>query len=531
MALTQVNSLGLKDLEVKTADIAADAVGADQLASDAVVNASVASDAAIATSKISGSVTGIASHGLAASATSDTTDATNITSGTIATARLGSGTAGAGNFLRGDGSWQPAAFDDSDLRKDIINLALQVAVDTNRADYNLTNSYIDQFEDETGVGTKTNMTYAGEAYSTNSLVVTAYNFKTSTTANGGQPEMLSPNEHGVQSTWGGMSQGSQTGNSWTNDRVLAYGGSSGERYSCGYINFAFDLAYDFTTFIRVFLDDNGFTGNHSYGAYEAGLAFGEFDIAPGRHPTLNGSSIFRGPLSGVNNHYGNLISGTWSSEILTAAAATELGSSSWTSSSWAGAGDDVTVDADNLHALGGRVKGYVNNNDNGILNAHHGLIAINDRSANTLTLGFINGAYSSDIRSGSNEGKTTITNIPAKGLAFFLSGNATGSNGGNGNYIGSVTGSSAASAQSSGSYATGSINATGSIVSNASTASSSRTKVSGVILYKDNAGTAALGTDLKVSFSCDNGSNWTALDATAGNYTAGADFSTGIKTS
>ena len=68
--------------------LANDAVGADELASDAVVNASVASGAAIATSKLSGAVTGIASHGLATSATTDTTSASNVTSGTLPNAQL-----------------------------------------------------------------------------------------------------------------------------------------------------------------------------------------------------------------------------------------------------------------------------------------------------------------------------------------------------------------------------------------------------------------------------------------------------------
>ena len=39
------------------------------------------------------------------------------------------------------------------------------------------------------------------------------------------------------------------------------------------------------------------------------------------------------------------------------------------------------------------------------------------------------------------------------------------------------------------------------------------------------------GCEITFQEGCDNGSNYTALDSTAGNYTAGADFSTGIKTS
>ena len=52
-------------------------------------------------------------------------------------------------------------------------------------------------------------------------------------------------------------------------------------------------------------------------------------------------------------------------------------------------------------------------------------------------------------------------------------------------------------------------NASGSIISNTYTAPSSRSVVSGVLLYRDVSGTATLGTDIKVFFSCDNGSNYT----------------------
>jgi len=71
-----------------------------------------------------------------------------------------------------------------------------------------------------------------------------------------------------------------------------------------------------------------------------------------------------------------------------------------------------------------------------------------------------------------------------------------------------------------------SVSATGTLIQTANTVASAKTKVGGTMLYKDNAGTATLGTDLKIYFSCNNGGAWTE----AASYNAITPvYSTGIK--
>ena len=73
---------------------------------------------------------------------------------------------------------------------------------------------------------------------------------------------------------------------------------------------------------------------------------------------------------------------------------------------------------------------------------------------------------------------------------------------------------------------TATTSATGTLIQSANTVGSAKTKVGGTILYKDNAGTATLGTDLKIYFSCNNGGAWTE----AASYNAITPvYSTGIK--
>jgi len=73
-------------------------------------------------------------------------------------------------------------------------------------------------------------------------------------------------------------------------------------------------------------------------------------------------------------------------------------------------------------------------------------------------------------------------------------------------------------------------NATGTLISKTQTASTATDKMSGVILFKDNgSGTTTLGTDLMISLSANDGTNWTDVTDVNQYEVISPVFSTGIK--
>ena len=406
----------------------------------------------------------------------------------------------------------------SGLRKDIATLALQTAVDTNRAAYNLSDSFVDQFENDVGIGASTSAKRVSAEYvRTSGVADTAFNFKTAGTH--GQPSMFGLNSWNVNST-------SSHSYGWTNDRVIR-NNNTVSKYGAAGPKFAFDLKNDFEYYQRADTDSSGNVHNAGWQGYTAIISEKtESDgYVFGKNPTLNGSSIFKAmgnadSEQGGAGLYGNLTPSWITTYVVTSAANTSMDIANMTDSN-ANGDTNRSIDASSWHASGGIVRHYYNSGSH--QNAH-GIVVKFDRSANQMELGFLSSGTGSSLM---GTAKATITNVPADGFVVLMGGDASGT--ANTRYY-SMSVNNSGGAVGNGAIREEATVATGSITSGAQTASSSRTKVSGVMLYKDNAGTATLGTDLKVSFSCDNGSNWTALDATAGNYTAGSDFSTGIKT-
>ena len=397
-------------------------------------------------------------------------------------------------------------YDDANLRRDLNTLALQTAVDTNRKAYNLQNSFIDQFEDDTGIATETNVDRSTASEHVSSRVTAVSN--------------IIPEWHKIHQCGDAPYTSSWSGTNGTNDSVaMDYQRCDGanNHYPGVGVDYLFDLSGDFE--INIFCNDsNGDIKNNGWHQIN-GFITTNTSKAAGANPTdlwetsLPNEDV--STLNGVHHSWQDVLHNDYVTALgigsLSAGDHNSIAHSTlsdpWTRSLDANSGQFAF--ASYLNANSGPAKGGIN--------------LTYTKSANTLVIKLIAADSRTTLEA---EQATTITEVPTTGRFILVYGNADP---GNQPKIASFTYKDGTASDYSSAVAE-TVSATGTLISNTQTASSSRTKVSGTILYKDVSGTATLGTDLKVSFSCDNGSNWTALDATAGNYTAGSDFSTGIKT-
>ena len=344
-------------------------------------------------------------------------------------------------------------YDDTNLRRDLNTLALQTAVDTNRKAYNLTNSFIDQFEDDTGIGTETD----GDRNSSEYWATSA----PAVDAGGSFVDITDAN-----TDW---SSGSGNDN-YGDGNDIGIDGS----YNYSIWQDSVALTGDFICQFTGVNNDVGTSNdsNHQEDYYEWGVTntsgSNQVNHNLNHHDdtSSNTSPFIWVSFAGNNTTLNIRTQSTQDNSIVQARY--ESGWSASDTLRWARKGSTL----------------YLQKNKVTIWTASSSVF--NTTAALRNIFGFGRGAASRNfLNCKYNVGITTIQGIDADTTS-----------------------------------------ATGTLVSVANTASSSRTKVSGTFLYKNASGTATIGTDLKIYFTCNGGTNWTE----AASYTAGSDFSTGIKT-
>ncbi len=409
-----------------------------------------------------------------------------------------------------------ANVDLASIRRDIAVLSLQNAVDTNRVAYNLKNSFVDQFEDDSGIGAETNVNRkSGEYVITEASTTVSYNFGTA--GDHGHPGLIAMNSYNEESS-----------RVWTNDRIDEYHNSG--KYLGGVVDFAFDLSNDFDSYVWARVDSSGVTHNSQYQSYSVIISTST-TITSGKAPKLNGTSVWDideshwDQHSGSGGFYGGYLSETdvEQSRIFTNATRDHLGQFYYKSTNTGGSNHTLnwSSDGDSYLRSNGLVYGHYFNSGNH--SQAHGTRVKYTKSNNTLLIGYATGGGSTGVHA---DGRMTISNVPTSGRLFHFFGHASGHTS---RYNALNTTSGGGSTYSNGSFIGLGIVATGTLISKANTASDARTKVSGVMLYKDGEGTATLGTDIIVSFTCNGGTNWTDLNQ-ASDYSVASDFSTGVKT-
>ena len=438
IAAAAVTTAKITDANITTAKIAADAVDGTKIADDAI-NSEHITDASIDNAHMGTDI-----------------DASKIATGTFANARISAGSV----------TQHVTGYDDSNIRADISALALREATNETSAAFNLPNSFVDTFTDDTNLGTQTDVdrisgyiipyTSVPHTYTDDSDTIAIIEFQNSTFVDSANSKTLTITSPMTRSASGTGKIGSYAGYSDTTGANTSYVSFEDSTVGTG----------DFT--MEAWIKQEAIHGTDRL--FNAGAEDSNSDTTPDGI-SVGWQESGGSPTTGLN-FYGAASTSNWT------ATHTHPGLNTW------------------FHFVLQRASGATSAFVNGTQTATD-----NRYSGNN-----INGTQMiwARITSGGN----TTENVQGWIDHFRMSSVARYSS----NFTPPTT--------------TTGINATGTLIQSANTVGSAKTEVSGTMLYKDNAGTATLGTDLKIYFTCNGGTNWTE----AASYNAITPvYATGIK--
>jgi len=354
------------------------------------------------------------------------------------------------------------AYDDAGLRNDISTLALHSAIADNKAAYNLSNAFIDQFEDDTGIDTETtcDRIITGEYMaSITDTVATADVGGTLTGVGDSNTYYSSSASNDTYGTGNDPGSGSYNYSWWTSSALLTgdcmweiHGGNTTQATDTGAggVN---KWEWGVTS-----LSGGNADGDPTGAQQNTSLTASNADTHSSTAPFVFASSGGTGRTIVLKlGHASN--STTVKETLLDAALGWEVGESA----------RFVRKDSTLYFQIDGVTKYTFVSGDFDYSGNMYGILGMGLSGGN-----FVDVNYRS--------GMTAV-----KGLTSST------------------------------------VNATGNFVSAAQTASASVSKMGAVILYKNNAGTATLNTDLVLQLSSDGGSNYTTAT-----LEAGGTFSSGI---
>ena len=434
--------------------------------------------------------------------------ASKITSGTFADARLSQSSV----------TQHAQSVDLQPIKSDISALALREATNESSAAFNLPNQFIDTFTNANNLGTQTNGALGSGFWATDFTAFTSSAGNATPITDGSYTVLKWISTSGTNNiilaadmvvdylvVGGGGGAGGSEGNytagggggagayryatsqtlaAGTHSITVGAGGTGGPNYDIDGTNGGNSILGS------IIANGGGYGGSYSSSPGDSANGSG------GGGGVSEGSERRDGGLSGAYGNNGGAGStyGGWGSKAAGGGGGSG-GAGGNHSGSTGGAGGAGTANSitgsSQTYASGGGGAGHGTGGAGGT-NAANG--ASGEANGINATANFGGGGGGSAVntggaRAGGNGGSGIV-------VVRYLTANATGTN------------------------------ATGEVIQSANTVSSAKTKVGGTFLYKDLHGTNTIGTDLKIYFSCNGGSNWTE----ASSYSAITPvYSTGIK--